>query len=264
VLIGQLTQIFELIFRLNWRKISSMVFEVWGQTDVGLKRDINQDSILVDKNISLFVVADGMGGHRGGEVASAMAVEAVQEIVEEMVSTGRPISPRDVLKKAYREASQRIYLKSTRETPELMGMGTTMVLAFGFENKLYIANVGDSRAYLFKENNLWQVTEDHSLINEQIRAGILDPNNPDGIVGRNVITRSVGFEEAVEVDIVERDVVPGELYLLCSDGLCGLVSNEKIADLCRKNNPQQIVQKCIDEAKKAGGDDNISVIVFKA
>jgi PPM family protein phosphatase len=239
-----------------------MVFEVWGKTDVGLKRDINQDTILVDKKTSLFIVADGMGGHRGGEIASAMAAETVQEIIEEQVGSGGPISPRDTMKKAFREASRRIYIKSTRENPELMGMGTTMVSAFCFENKLYFANVGDSRAYLFKENNLWQITEDHSLVNEQIRAGILDPDGPDANVGRNVITRSVGFEEDVLVDIVERDVVPGELFLLCSDGLCGLVSNERIAEICRKNKPPQIVVKCIEEAKRAGGDDNISVIVF--
>jgi protein phosphatase len=240
-----------------------MAFEVWGQTDVGLKRDINQDSILIDKNLSLFIVADGMGGHRGGEVASAMAVEAVQEVVEEQFGSGGPISPRDILKKAYREASKRIFLKSTRENPELMGMGTTMVLALAFENKLFFANVGDSRAYLFKDSNLWQITEDHSLVNEQIRAGILDPNNPESIVGRNVITRSVGFEENVDVDIVEREITPGEIYLICSDGLCGLVSNEKIAEICRKNSAPTIVGQCIDAAKRAGGDDNISVIVIK-
>ncbi|MCB0349845.1 MAG: Stp1/IreP family PP2C-type Ser/Thr phosphatase [Bdellovibrionales bacterium] len=241
-----------------------MVFEVWGQTDVGLKREINQDSILVDENISLFIVADGMGGHKGGEVASAMAVESVQEIVEQQLNVAGPVSPRDILKNAYREASKRIYTKSTRENPELMGMGTTMVLALEHKNKLYIANVGDSRAYLFKDNNLWQITEDHSLINEQIRAGILQAEDPEAMVGRNVITRSVGFEEEVNVDIVERMVEPGELFLLCSDGLCGLVSNELIAELCRKNSPAEIVSKGIEAAKAAGGDDNISVIVFKA
>ncbi len=240
-----------------------MIFDVWGQTDVGLRRENNQDSILVDKNLSLFIVADGMGGHRGGEVASAMAVEATQEVVEEQVEATGPHSAREILKKAYREASKRIYQKSSRDNPELAGMGTTMVAAFGFGNKFYIANVGDSRAYLFKDKNLWQVTEDHSLVNDQIRAGILDPNNPDSIVAKNVITRSVGFEEEVEVDIVERDLVPGELYLLCSDGLSGLISNEKIAEICRKYQGQQIVNKCIEEAKKAGGDDNISVITVK-
>ena len=240
-----------------------MTFDVWGQTDVGLKRDINQDSILVDKNLSLFVVADGMGGHRGGEVASAMAVETVQEVIEDQLFSTGPVSPRDVIKNAYREASRRIYEKSTKKNPELMGMGTTMVLLLAHKDRLFVANVGDSRAYLYKQNNLWQLTEDHSLINEQIRAGVLDPNSPESAVGRNVITRSVGFEEEVFVDILERKAESGEILLLCSDGLCGLVSNEKIAEICRRNEPHQIVPKCIDLAKKAGGDDNVSVLVIK-
>ena len=241
-----------------------MVLDVWGKTDVGLKRDNNQDSILVDKNLSLFVVADGMGGHRGGEVASAMAVETVHEILEEQFESSQKVVPRDALKMAYREASRRIFHKSNHERTELMGMGTTMVLAFAYEGKFYVANVGDSRAYLYKESNLWQITEDHSLINEAIRAGTVDPNKPDaGLVGRNVITRSVGFEEDVDVDVIERELIPGEIYLLCSDGLSGLVSNEKLAEIFRKNQPGSTVEKFIDEAKKAGGDDNISAIVIK-
>ncbi len=237
-----------------------MQLEVWGQTDVGLKRDINQDSILVDKNLGLFVVADGMGGHRGGEVASAMAVETVHEIFEN--KTGNS-SPKEVIRSAFREASRRIYSKSTRENPELMGMGTTMVMAYASGNTVYVGNVGDSRCYLIKEGLLWQMTEDHSLINEQIRAGVVAPDGSDSVVGRNVITRSVGFEENVEVDIIEREVFPGEMFLMCSDGLCGLVSDEKILDLCRGNEPQTIVERCIAEAKREGGDDNVSVIVFK-
>ncbi len=241
-----------------------MLLDVWGQTDVGLKRDNNQDSILVDKKLSLFIVADGMGGHRGGEVASAMAVETVRDVMEEQIETGQKLVPRDVLKMAYREASRRIFHKSNHERTELMGMGTTMVVAYGYDGKMFVANVGDSRAYLYKENNLWQITEDHSLINEAIRAGTVDPNRPDSsLVGRNVITRSVGFEEDVEVDVIEREVVPGEIYLLCSDGLSGLVSNEQIAEIFRKNHIGSTVGKFIDEAKKAGGDDNVSVIVIK-
>lgn len=241
-----------------------MELDVWGQTDVGLKRDINQDSILVDAKHSLFIVADGMGGHRGGEVASALAIETVHELIEDQFSKGQGIvSPRDTIKKVYFEATRKIFLKSTRESPELMGMGTTMVLALAVGNKLYFGNVGDSRAYMYKDNNLWQVTEDHSLVNEQIRAGILNPSNGDILSSRNVITRSVGFEESVVVDIVEREVSPGELFLLCSDGLSSLVSNEKISELCRSSSMQTIVQDCIDEAKKAGGDDNISVIAFR-
>ena len=241
-----------------------MAVEVWGKTDIGLKREINQDSILVDSEISLFVVADGMGGHRGGEVASAMAVEVAQEIVEQKLGASGPVSPRDIIRSLFREASRKIFLKSTRDNPELMGMGTTLVVALCYNNKIYVGNVGDSRAYLFKESNLWQITEDHSLVNEQIRAGIIRPEDQEAVSGRNVITRSVGFEEEVVVDIVEREFVPGEIYLLCSDGLSGMVSNEKIADICRKNGPQKIVEQCVEAAKAAGGDDNISVIVIKS
>jgi len=237
-----------------------MKVEAWGQTDVGLKRDINQDSILKDDDLGLYVVADGMGGHRGGEVASAMAVEACLEVFEEQSRRGKP---KDLIKAAFKEASRRIYVKSTKESPELMGMGTTMVLAHTRDSRIYLGNVGDSRAYLFKDDQLWQLTEDHSLVNEQIKAGIISVNEVDQVVGRNVITRSVGFEEDVVVDMVEREAFPGEIYLLCSDGLSGLVSHQKIADDCRRKDPQTIVESAIAEAKKSGGDDNVSVIVIK-
>ena len=240
-----------------------MDFEVYGQTDVGLKRDNNQDSILVDKKHSLFIVADGMGGHKGGEVASALAIEAMQDVFESEFLSGTKINPKDLLRKGYKEATRRIFQKANFESPDLMGMGTTMVAAFAFDKKIYVGNVGDSRAYLFKEGHLWQLTDDHSLINEQIRAGVLDPNQPEMIVGRNVITRSVGFEEMVDVDIVERELVPGEIYLLCSDGLSGLISNEQISEIIRKNQISGVVSRGIEEAKRAGGDDNISVIVLQ-
>ena len=237
-----------------------MKFDVWGQTDVGLKRDINQDSILVDNNLGLFIVADGMGGHRGGEVASALAVETSQEVFENQHNLSQP---KDLIRGAFREASRRIYLKSTKENPELMGMGTTMVLAYSHGNSIYMGNVGDSRAYLYKEGKLWQLTEDHSLVNEQIKAGIISPNEPEATVGRNVITRSVGFEEEVDVDVVEREIFPGEMFLMCSDGLSGMISDEKISELCASESPKTIVEECIEAAKNAGGDDNVSVLVMK-
>ncbi len=118
-----------------------MRFEVWAQTDVGLKRDINQDAILVDHDLNLYIVADGMGGHKGGEVASAMAVEAVREVIIKR-SADTKVLPRKVLSEAYREASSRIHHKSTVESPELMGMGTTMVLMWSYRDRLYIGNVG--------------------------------------------------------------------------------------------------------------------------
>ena len=169
-----------------------MKFEVWAQTDVGLKRDINQDAILVDHDLNLFIVADGMGGHKGGEVASALAVETVQDVVSKKVNEAK-VAPRKVLSDAYREASSRIHHKSTYDSPDLMGMGTTMVLLWEHKGRIYVANVGDSRAYLFSPPSLWQLTEDHSLINEQVRAGVISEEEAPHVIGRNVITRSVGF-----------------------------------------------------------------------
>lgn len=239
-----------------------MKFEVWAQTDVGLRREINQDSILVDHILNLFVVADGMGGHKGGEVASAMAIEIVQDMVRERLSP--QISAGKVLESAYRQASSRIHFKSTNENPELMGMGTTLVGILGYQNKVFIANVGDSRAYLLRGSNMWQLTEDHSLINEQVRAGVIAEEDAPHVMGRNVITRSVGFERDVNVDIFERPFEVGDSYLLCSDGLSGLVGDEKIIQIYTQCPESEFVSRCIIEAKKSGGDDNISVILVKA
>lgn len=240
-----------------------MRFEVWAQTDVGLKRDINQDAILIDHDMNLFVVADGMGGHRGGEVASALAVETVQEVVHRRRIEPKPF-PRKILAEAYREASSRIHHKSTHESPDLMGMGTTMVLFWEFRGRAYIANVGDSRAYLFNNSNLWQLTEDHSLINEQVRAGVISEEEAPHVVGRNVITRSVGFERDVSVDVLEREMQAGETFLLCSDGLSSLVTPERLLEIYTHTPPEEMVARCIKEAKAAGGDDNISVIIIRA
>jgi serine/threonine protein phosphatase PrpC len=239
-----------------------MRIEVWAQTDVGLKRDINQDAILVDNDLHLYIVADGMGGHKGGEVASALAVETVQEVVSKRRSDPK-LSARKVLQEAYREASSRIHHKSTFESPELMGMGTTMVLLWEHRGRLYIGNVGDSRAYMYRAPNLYQLTEDHSLINEQVRAGVISEEEAPHVIGRNVITRSVGFEKDVIVDVLEREPQANELYMLCSDGLSGLVAAEKLSNIVTNSQPEEIVSRCIKEAKLAGGDDNISVIVIR-
>lgn len=216
----------------------------------------------MDHDHNLFIVADGMGGHKGGEVASALAVETVQEIVSRRLGETK-VSPRKVLGDAYREASSRIHYKSTFESPELMGMGTTMVLFWEIRGRVFIGNVGDSRAYLYSTEALWQLTEDHSLINEQVRAGVISEEEAPHVVGRNVITRSVGFERDVMVDVLEREPQPNEMYLLCSDGLSSLITPEKLFEIFKQTAPEEIVARCIREAKAAGGDDNISVILIR-
>lgn len=234
--------------------------QVYFLTDKGARRESNQDACLANESVGLFVVADGMGGHSGGEVASEMAVKTVEEIF--LDPEVPDLSPREVVLKSYEDASQRIFDRAANESPELSGMGTTMVLCY-FRNKhIYIANVGDSRCYLFAKPYLWQVTEDHSLINEQIRAGVLTPEQAQHFVGRNVITRSVGYERVVHPDIIEREVQPGETYLLCSDGLSGLVTDAKICEILMKNSPDKVPQVCVQQAIANGGDDNVTVMVI--
>lgn len=239
-----------------------MKVEVGALTDVGLKRDINQDAILVDHDLGLYVVADGMGGHRGGEVASAMAVETIRDYFRRHGGE-KSADPRFMIQAAYSEASAKIHHKSTVEATELMGMGTTMVALLIRGKKAFIANVGDSRAYLIRHPHIWQVTEDHSLINEQVKMGAISEEEAPKIIARNVITRSVGFERDVLVDIQEREILPGDTFLLCSDGLSGLVKDQRLAEIVSKFNTKEAAEKCIAEAKKGGGDDNISVAIIR-
>ncbi len=240
-----------------------MNFSIWGITDVGLKRKENQDSIYVDKDLGLVVVADGMGGHKGGEVASSIAVKTSKKAMQEHIMSNEKKDPREIVEEIIRRANKDIYIHGHEKNPELEGMGTTMVVGLITEKTIYFGNVGDSRAYLFKKPSLWQVTEDHSLVNEQVRAGFISEEESENIAGKNVITRSVGFSETVDVDIFERELQSGEVYLLCSDGLCGLITNEEITDIFCSYPVAEVVPIFIDAAKKAGGDDNISAIVVE-
>lgn len=237
-----------------------MKFEAWYLTDRGLRRESNQDACLINKDLGLFIVADGMGGHSGGEVASSIAVQTVEEMAAD--PEAQELSPREVLTKAYEVASQKIFDTAANENPQLAGMGTTMVAAYVRGNSIYVANVGDSRCYLYKNPYLWQITEDHSLLNEQIRAGLLSEDQARNFVGRNVITRSVGYEREVHPDILEREIEPGETYIMCSDGLCGLVSDEKISQVLATTTPDKMAKACVEQALAHGGDDNVTVLVL--
>lgn len=232
----------------------------YAKTDVGRKRKINQDSVLVNSKHNIFAVADGMGGHKGGEVASAMAIEALQEVLSGEREAVSPLEEK--IEKAYKLANERIYTKSHDPGfAELEGMGTTLVALIATHNKVYISNVGDSRAYLFTQGRLWQVTEDHSLVQEQLRAGLVQQGGNPELVGKNVITRSVGYETFVKADIIHRDYVPGEIYLLCSDGLSGLVSNQEIAKIIAQNPLDKVAKICVERANENGGNDNITCLV---
>jgi len=231
----------------------------WAVSDKGNKRDSNQDSYLVNESLGLFVVADGMGGHSGGEVASSMAVQTLEAELKSLKGTNTPI--REKLHQAYEHASVRIFDKAATESPELMGMGTTMVSCYLDQGRIYIANVGDSRCYLYHDAQLWQLTEDHSLLNEQIRTGLIRPENAQNFTGRNVITRSVGYERMVHPDIIDRDIRPGETYLLCSDGLSSLVPDHKILEVFKSKPLHEVALALIQLALSHGGDDNVTVLI---
>ena len=240
-----------------------MKVTAYGQTDVGLKRTKNEDNLLVDEKLGLFVVADGMGGHRGGELASKIAVESMQHVVKVHCDEHTFLSPRAMIEEGYTEASAKIFLESQKNDKSLEGMGTTLVAAFFHEDHLYIGNVGDSRAYLFNEHAMWQLTEDHSLVNEHLKAGLLRDSEIDDFQAKNIITRSVGFEKNVSCDIVKKSLQPGDKFLLCSDGLCGLVDDRTIHSVVKSANKEDAVATCIEKAKEAGGDDNITVVIIE-
>lgn len=237
-----------------------MQISAWCRTDKGLRRDSNQDAYLINSELGLFVVADGMGGHSGGEVASDLAVKSVEEFFK--THKNSDLSGRDLIAGAYVGASHRIYDMAAQEA-KLSGMGTTMVLCYFDGDSLFVANVGDSRAYLFRTPHLWQVTEDHSLVNEQLRAGIINENQVKSFASRNVITRSVGYERDVVVDILERPAQLGDHILLCSDGLTGLVPDVMLSEILSHTETSRITEACVERALANGGDDNVTVLYLQ-
>lgn len=237
----------------------SLKFDVWCRTDKGLRRESNQDSFLINKEIGLYIVADGMGGHSGGEVASQLAVQSAEHVVSEYRNRG--LTPRDLLHKVYEESSHSIFDRAARES-QLSGMGTTMVMAYQQGDSLFIGNVGDSRAYLYRKPYLWQVTEDHSLVNEQLRAGLIREDQVRQFVGRNVITRSVGYEREVMPDVLERPLQKGDQFILCSDGLSGMISDELMSETMGSRERDAAVNELLNRALEAGGEDNVTVLLL--
>jgi serine/threonine protein phosphatase PrpC len=237
-------------------------------TDVGRARPHNEDYVdhvvptdpgqLVAKG-SLFLVADGMGGHLAGEVASRGAVELV--IAEYYADDSHDVPAS--LARAFRVANDELYHQAQAD-PAKGGMGTTLVAAAIVAHRVYIANVGDSRAYLIDRRGINQITEDHSWVEEQVRAGLLTPEQARRHPQRNLVTRALGSKPAVEVDIFEGEVQAGELLLLCSDGLTGRVSDAEIASIAREHSPREAAQRLIGLANDRGGNDNITALLIRA
>lgn len=249
-----------------------MEIRFFGKSDVGRKREKNEDSILVDESLGLFIVADGMGGHLGGEFASRLAVTTTQKAIKKFqedpemtlqLEASHRGDPGEHLRYAIRFSSKRIFDEASRVS-NLRGMGTTIVALLIRGDKGYIGHVGDSRAYLIRQEGIEQLTVDHSLVEEQLQAGFITKDEMKNHKLKNIITRSVGFQDDVETDLMVRDLKSGEHYLLCSDGLSNLVPDQEIHKTVmqgRSRDPKAICEKLIEFANKKGGDDNVSVIL---
>ena len=225
------------------------------RTDVGRVRAGNEDSYFVDS--PLFVIADGMGGHAAGDVASATAVEVIQSKREE-------ISPADpqTLSNVIREANRAIWSRSSDDT-NLRGMGTTCTMILIADTEAQVAHVGDSRAYLFHNGELRQITDDHTLVGRLVREGKLRPEEAARHPQRSMVTRALGVDEDVEVDVFSLSLQEGDRLLICSDGLSGMVSEDEMTEiLSNESDPQRAADVLVDKANEAGGEDNITVIVI--
>ncbi|MGK5083704.1 Stp1/IreP family PP2C-type Ser/Thr phosphatase [Bdellovibrionota bacterium FG-1] len=236
-------------------------------TDVGRKRSQNQDHVAALPDLGLFIVADGMGGHRGGETASRMAIEVVEQQVRQTQQESSDWNPKETIKRAIEAASQTIYKKALEDS-SLQGMGTTTVALLFKNGLLTIGHVGDSRCYFLRPGAIWQITRDHSLVQEKLRAGLITRAELKTDRMKNVITRSVGFEFEVNVEIFEMNAEPGDVFLVCSDGLSGLLEDDQILNIFAENEkqnqpPSQIVERLIEAANTHGGDDNISTILIQ-
>jgi protein phosphatase len=222
-------------------------------SDVGQLREINEDYPLVDERLALFAVADGMGGHQGGEVASRTAIEALRAAV----ASGLAIN------EAINRANEAV-LKRAEGNPDLAGMGTTMtaVVVVG-ASQLLIGHVGDSRAYLLHDGELRRVTEDHSLVEELVREGRLTPEQAEVHPQRAIITRALGVEQLLDVDLYTVPVEAGDRLVICSDGLTTMLRDRDVERIARgESDAQRAAEALVDAANEAGGEDNITVVVL--
>jgi protein phosphatase len=228
-------------------------------TDVGRTRSENQDSYGEFRGPSgarLMAVADGMGGHQGGATASRITIEALGEVFERAPDSGE-----ETLRDAFETANARVH-QTAQGRRELRGMGTTCVaLVFAADGTAWVAHVGDSRAYLLRDGCMAPLTADHSTVAELVRLGKITPDEAAVHPRRNEILRSIGAEPSVQVDVAPVDVRPGDQYLLCSDGLSGLVSDPEMGAVLQRESPENATRILVDLANERGGPDNVTVMV---
>ena len=246
----------------------SYSWEAAGLTDVGMKREINEDSIFLDAGLGLLILADGMGGHASGEVASAMAVASIQDALG-LVDGARPDwtetggeQLQEKIDTATVAANAAIHSAAGMDA-RYQGMGTTVVLAICNGKSLVYGHVGDSRLYRLRKGSLKQLTRDHSLISDLVEKGFYTEEEAKSATQKNVITRALGNEDTVKVDTAQTSLKKGDIYLLCSDGLTDLVDDEEIAEIIENRSSLDAACKAlVDSANASGGKDNVSVILL--
>jgi protein phosphatase len=244
-----------------------------GKTDVGSVRDHNEDTIGCDENIGLAVLADGMGGHRGGEMASAIAVSTILESVSEKIKkikaaetdeeTGYSMESLAV-HEAVALANKNVH-DSSESNAQYRGMGTTVVVVLFYDDRFTVAHVGDSRLYRLRDMELEQITRDHSLMQELIDRGFYTPEQARNSLNKNLVTRAIGIDENVQIDIQEDIAMTGDIYLLCSDGVTDMIEDHLITSviLDNENDLEKAATEIIRLANEHGGKDNISALLAK-
>ena len=229
--------------------------QVVTRTHIGKVRRTNQDALIESPENRLWGVADGMGGHNGGETASSGARDGVIELLN-----GKE-PEQGSLRTAIGAVNRRLFLQQ-KEDESLSGMGTTLTALWLSDTCVYIGHVGDSRAYRIREGVMEQITDDHSVVAELMRSGMLTREQAATHPMRNVITRAVGTEDGIEIDLLCEERRAGDVWMVCSDGLYGMVDDGKIADILKANKPEKAADKLIDAALEGGGRDNISLVIL--
>ncbi len=247
-----------------------MRLEASARTDPGPVRENNEDSFLVDNDAGLFVVADGMGGHASGEVASAIAVETVGDVLLQELDpdeTRLEISTEtdedrihERLRYTMNQASLRIR-RAAMDDPAHTGMGTTLVALLIEDEHAHLGHVGDSRAYLLREGRLERLTRDHTVVQQEIDAGRLTPELARIVPHKNILTQSVGYHGPVEPDTITRRVQPGDVFMLCSDGLTDPLDDHQLADIMSGVGVDELAELLVQKAIEHGTEDNVTVVV---
>lgn len=244
------------------------MIETFGLSDVGCIRELNEDCFCIhgfDENYDrgFCILADGMGGHNAGEVASQSAVKFIAEEMQKLLSDEEEKEVPGRLSKIVSEANEKLY-KMSKENRIHSGMGTTAVVAFICDKVAYIANVGDSRAYAIRGDEIVQITTDHSVVAELVMSGTITPEEARIHPQKNIITRAVGTDTNVKVDVFEYDYSQGDILLMCSDGLTGMLKDDEICEIAKEEgNSEKTVCRLVDSAKERGGLDNITVICIR-